>query len=109
MSYVDCRVRLIHGTEDEKIDFKSVERLEKRCLEAHGFGLEAYIREPLKIEDGPITRVHVQAEFAHENCRVEEQEMSRPLCMFVFPVALLLLAPDIQLVSADEVKVFLLF
>ncbi len=40
---------------------------------------------------------------------LEEQEMSRPLCMFVFPVALLLLAPDIQLASADEVKVFLLF
>jgi hypothetical protein len=33
LGYVDCPVHLIHGTKDEKIDFHSSERLEKRCLE----------------------------------------------------------------------------
>ena len=33
LGYVNCPVHLIHGTNDEKIDFHSSERLEKRCLE----------------------------------------------------------------------------
>ena len=33
LGYVDCTVHLIHGTKDEKIDFSSSQRLEKRCLE----------------------------------------------------------------------------
>ena len=33
LGYVDCPVHLIHGTKDEKIDFHSSKRLEKRCLE----------------------------------------------------------------------------
>ena len=46
LGYVDCPVHLIHGTNDEKIDFHSSERLEKRCMK---LGMEVQFH---KIQNG---------------------------------------------------------